>query len=333
MLRPRIDRDWERRARSAVGFVTLAATAMIIDGLVIPSLYGHPYNAHRPDYYYMADAFLHGHLWLKVPWQPPMNDLVIRQGHVYVPFQPGPAFLLLPLVAAIGTTRTITLEPLVNGTLTGLDVGLVWVLVGRLGVGRPAPRLLLTVLFGFGTVLWNITLRGGVWHTAEIVATGCTLWALVECQRESPRAVAIGLLGGFAFLSRAVLVLALPYYAWVVVGRPSSLRQVRDSLEAHRRSVARLAVTFVPFLLFTLWYDWARFGSAWETGYSLATLPPFLRAARDQGLFSLVHVPMNLRLTFFQPPIWVGPPALFRPDPLGMSYSSGARRYWSGCER
>ena len=49
----------------------------------------------------LADAFLHGQLYLA---QPPANhDLTQYQGHWYVPFPPLPALLMLPWVALAGS--------------------------------------------------------------------------------------------------------------------------------------------------------------------------------------------------------------------------------------
>ena len=55
-------------------------------------------------------------------------------------------------------------------------------------------------------------------------------------------------------------------------------------------------------------------------GYALATLPPWLEAIRQQGLFSVSHVPMNLDYLFWHLPSR-SPQSFpfFRPDGLGMS--------------
>ena len=82
-----------------------------------------------------------------------------------------------------------------------------------------------------------------------------------------------------------------------------------------------------PAVLFALWYNAARFGSPLESGYALASLPPFLEAERQQGLFSVSHLSMNLDYLFTHLPTffvtapngevqWLIPP---RPDGLGMS--------------
>ena len=66
-------------------------------------------------------------------------------------------------------------------------------------------------------------------------------------------------------------------------------------------------------------YNQVRFGTPLESGYALATLPPFLEALRDQGLFALVHVPMNLDFLLIHLPKPIPTFPFFQPDGLGMS--------------
>ena len=80
-----------------------------------------------------------------------------------------------------------------------------------------------------------------------------------------------------------------------------------------------LGLGVLPALVFFFWYNLDRFGNPLESGYALATLPPFLEALREQGLFGLVHVPMNLDYLFIHLPQIIPEPPFFRPDTLGMS--------------
>jgi hypothetical protein len=58
-----------------------------------------------------------------------------------------------------------------------------------------------------------------------------------------------------------------------------------------------------PLIIIVL-YNYARFGSAFESGYALADLAhPVLREARDYGLFSVVHIPKNLFMMLLQGPL------------------------------
>ena len=94
------------------------------------------FDSGRPDFYYLADAFLHGRTWLERALGP--YDVVIVGDRVFVPFAPFPAFALVPLVAAAGIGPAIDWEPVINALLATAGLGLLWRLAGRLGV-RPRP--------------------------------------------------------------------------------------------------------------------------------------------------------------------------------------------------
>jgi len=80
-----------------------------------------------------------------------------------------------------------------------------------------------------------------------------------------------------------------------------------------------LMAGFAPSLAFFFFYNWARFGSILESGYGMAALPPFLETLRQQGLFSPVHIGMNIELLFLKLPRFTAEFPWFQPDGLGMS--------------
>ena len=298
------------------------------------------FDAGRGDFFYLANAFLKGRTWF-TPALGPYDDVIVA-GKVYVPFAPFPAILLMPLVAFVGPHLADTWQPIINSGLAAFDVWLLWVLAGRLGVRGTWDRFWLALLFGFSTAIWWVTTRGGVWHTGHLVATLLTLLALIELFGRR-RALLVGLLGGAAFLTRAPVVFAMPAYGlWYLLDRDG---RVRGGLRAATRGAERvtagvasgagrvcqiaaalpirdwvlLSIGFLPALLFWLWYNQVRFGSSFESGYGLASLPLFLQQQRDVGLFSLAHLGMNIDYLFLHLPTRIPNFPFFRPDGLGLS--------------
>jgi hypothetical protein len=265
------------------------------------------FDALRGDFFYLADAFLHGRTYLL--FQPGPYDVIILDGRYYVPFAPFPAVALMPVVALFGAVTADQWESGINAALAAGGVGLAWWLLGRMGVSRLRDRAWLTILFGFSTqVLW-ITTRGGVWHTGQLIATILTFACLIElwgCRR----AWLIGLLAGAAFLTRAPLAFAVPFYALLLM---PSVREI-----PWRRWIW-LGVGVAPAILFFFAYNAIRFGSPFESGYALATLPEWLERQRQLGLFSLAHLSMNLDLFLFHLTTVVPDFPFFRPDGLGLS--------------
>jgi hypothetical protein len=281
------------------------------------------FNAGRGDLFYLADAFLQGRTWLDV--RPGLQDVIVIENRIYVPFGPFPAIAFLPLVALVGPLTADVFETGINAALAASAVGLSWMLMGRLGVERLRDRLWLVALFGFSTPIWWVTTRGGVWHTGHLFASILTLGCLIELWGRQ-RAFLIGLMAGAAFLTRAPLALAIPFYALMIqrqgtIDAPSVaggfVRGVATRFPI--REWLTLGIAFGVSVAFFFWYNAARFGSPFESGYGLAVLPPFLQEQRNLGLFSLRHVPMNIYYLFLKLPEALPRFPFLRPDGLGMS--------------
>jgi hypothetical protein len=300
----------------------LVGWGIVLVSALIYWLCNRQYDAGRGDFFYLADAFLHGRAWLPGALGP--NDVIVVDGHYYVPFAPFPAIALMPLVALIGPVAADQVESGINATLAAAGVGLCWWLLGRIGVRRLVDRFWLVVLFGFSTQILWVTTRGGVWHTGHLVATILTFACLIEVWGRQ-RAWLIGLLAGAAFLTRAPLAFAVPFYALMLEPRARTLAAdvvggyVARTRSWPWRSWLWLGLGVLPSIAFFFFYNQVRFGTPFESGYALATLPPFLEAQREQGLFSIVHVPMNLDYLLIHLPRLIPNPPFFRPDTLGMS--------------
>ena len=162
-------------------------------------------------------------------------------------------------------------------------------LLARIGVRRLVDRLALTILFGFSTQILWVTARGGVWHTGQLVATILTLLCLIEVFGRQ-RAWIIGVIAGAAFLTRAPLAFAIPFYALMLEARPGETvgaviggRAASVLRSIQWRRGAELLLGVVPALLFFLAYNQIRFGSPWESGYGLAIAPAVPRGEASPG--------------------------------------------------
>ncbi len=298
-----------REAGRPVPVGTIVGLAVVAIAAVIYWFAARDFDAGRGDLFYLADAFLHGRTWLDS--RPGANDVIIVGNRFYVPFAPFPAIVLMPVVGLLGAARADQIESGINALLAAGGVGLCWMLLGRLGVRRLFDRFALVILFGFSTQIIWVTTRGGVWHTGHLIATILTFGCLIELWGKR-RAWLIGLLAGAAFLTRAPLAVAVPFYALLLMERPA-LRFIPW------RSWTWLAIGVAPAIAFFFAYNQVRFGTPFESGYALATLPGFLEVQRQEGLFSLAHVPMNLDYFLVHLPFAIPGFPYLRPDGLGLS--------------
>jgi hypothetical protein len=304
--------------------------AVVAISAVLYWLANRQFDAHRGDFFYLADAFLHGRTWL--PFQLGPYDVIPIGNRFYVPFAPFPAIALVPLVALIGPVTADQIESGVNAVLAGATVGMCWWALGRVGVERLRDRVWLAALFGFSTQILWVTTRGGVWHTGQLIATILTFACLIELFG-GRRAWLIGLAAGAAFLTRAPLAFAVPFYALLL---PSPAQRfplpavgtaaaepgayvATSRTDLPWRSWIELGLGVAPSVLFFFAYNQLRFGNPLESGYALATLPDWLAAQRAIGLFSVAHIGMNLDYFLYHLPRFIAGWPFLRPDGLGMS--------------
>ena len=299
------------------GFIVL--TLLLVGAAMTYWLSARDFDSGRPDFFYLADAFLHGRTWLDAAFGP--YDVVVDGARVYVPFAPFPAFVLAPLVALVGPETAASWEPLVNSLLATAGLALLWRLAGRLGVASLADRAWLLALFGFSTATWWITLRGGVWHTGQLIASILTFVGLLEAFGRR-RALVMGLLAGAGFSTRAKLLAAVPYWGWRSLPDEVRARLPANLGPAIRAAVPRaafIALGLAPAFAFALCYNAVRFDNPFESGYGIAALPDFLEARRQVGVFSLAHLSLNLEYFLVHLGQSISTFPWFKPDGLGMS--------------
>jgi hypothetical protein len=232
-------------------------------------------------YVYQADAFIHGMLDISGDFW----DSIVIQGKRYVPFPPGPAILLIPFVALLGTTLANTVY--ISLGLTAGSILFMWRFLTNLGANASTRRWI-SIAFFLGTGYWGcLNQSNSVWFFAHIVSVFFLLGALQLSS--GPRAAVLsGLFLGFSLLSRQATLFALPVIAYLLV------RDSSDRGQIARRLLGLLA-GFIPCCLFYLWFNWARFGNPLDTGYELIEVNGFLaNRVAAFGLSSPAYIPFNL---------------------------------------
>ena len=299
-----------------------------IDRLLIPAalfglawlVYAWLNNGRSADLDYfvpLAEAFLQGRLGLAdaPPW---FNEVVPVDGLAYVVYPPMPAFMVLPAVAVIGPQFEQAWASILLGAA---NVVVVHAVLRGMGLDR-ASRVILSLVFAFGTIVWYSAQAGSSWHFAHVVATLFLLLAIRACQLDA-RTALIGLLFGAAILSRLPLFLAAPFFAAYLADRAireaaedptvfGSLAAARPHAWHTRPSLRRLlelglpfaAAVAIPIGLYLVYND-LRFGSPFQNGYAL--IPGLLQEDQYRhGFFSIVNIPRKLYALFLTAPVQVG---------------------------
>lgn len=252
-----------------------------------------------------------------------INDVVTIDGRHYQAMSllpTVPYFVFVPFKALWPWSRWI-----VSAVIGTLAAWTALPLARRYGPGGSAGWWLAT-LGAFGTLLFTLSIEGDFYYLAHLESLLLISLALIEW-KGARRAWVIGLLIGIAGLARPTLWLAaVPFGLALLWEAGASSRPNRSVESAHvaqsaesspsvqlapsvrstsfdLRSVLSTSIAFgLPLaasLAVTGWFDWVRFGSPLETGYTLSYVTPALDALRQQGLFSVVHLPANLGLFIF----------------------------------
>lgn len=258
----------------------------------------------------LADALLKGRLGLiEAPsW---LNELIPKDGLWYVPYPPMPAFVLVPAVAIFGPGLPQQVASSVAGAIS---VGLTWLVLGRFALSM-GTRVLLTMVFAFGTVLWYTASVGSAWYYAHAVAvafmTGSILLAL---RRQWPWLA--GLLLGCATISRLPVGLTAPFVLAMLVGIGWPPRPPSDRREAFQTTVAFVAGLAVPLAVYAA-YNYFRYGTPIDQGYVL--IPGVLEDPiyRD-GILSVLYIPRHVYAIFFRSWNYVDSPPFFQPSWWGL---------------
>lgn len=284
----------------------LAAGVALLVALLASHLRSTPYN----NYVLLAQALLHGHVW--IDWPGAYIDAVSVGARHYVIEAPLPALLLVPFVAAFGTAANQTL---LAALLAAVATGAAWELCERLGATL-ASAFWLTAFFLLGTGLLWCAMLGDVWFIAHVSAVCFTMLALVElCGKR--RAWLVAIWAVCAAESRFSLVLALPVYAAML-----SLRSEGGALqldrERARTMLASFAAVLMPCALLWVEYNRARWGGLYDTGY--ATWYHQDQAGLPTGSpFRLMYLPYQIWSFFVQRPDFAAVWPWIRPSVSGIA--------------
>ncbi|HEY6722884.1 MAG TPA: hypothetical protein VI197_02600 [Polyangiaceae bacterium] len=259
----------------------------------------------------LAEGWLTGRLDLggDPPAHAGQNDFARYGDRWFVVFPPFPALVLFPGVWLAGGEAVRLADGAYFLGLAGLAPALVFLVLEKLarmgyGVGDQRARVLLSLLFAFGTVYFFCAVQGTVWYAAHVVGTAlAAAYVLFALGAERPLAAGVAL--GLGLLTRTPLCFAAPLFvleAW------RTCRCERGAID--RRLLAlKLAGFAAPVLLalaVTLLLNWARFGDGFEFGYRYLTVRWHDRIER-WGLFDYHYLARNLGVVLTSLP-WIAPP-------------------------
>ena len=267
-----------RLTRAQAVAVAIGA-ALFLAATWVDLLIGPP-QLNTDPFFPLADAFLHGHLYLSGGPYTWLEEIPRPGGGGYfIPFPPVPAVLLMPVVAVIGPVGDTNVAAAIGGALSAV---LMFACLGRVGVAT-APRAVLSFAFAFGSELIWAAGVGGTHLFAQIVGETFLLGALLAALTGRSPFLA-GFLLALGAGARLPVGLALPVFLYLYRGQ--------------RFAWSKLIAGALPIALGVALYNDARFGSPFEFGYGLIQSADGESVLSESwyrdGIVSLSYLPRGL---------------------------------------
>jgi hypothetical protein len=250
----------------------------------------------------IASALLQGHIGLRQPAPSWLNEMVPANGRYYSVFPLGAVLSMMP-VAVLQKIKLVHDFP--GHALAALIAALsVWFLfrLSVIGTESLPKRIILSLVPIFGTWTWCNLGFGGAWQLALGLAVLGEVAALYFVLVEF-RPLLAGVFFALAIGNRTELALCLPIFIYFLIRQIAPDSRDLKSLVQQSREKSHVFIYFlivpVALGLFTALYNYARFHSVFDFGYS--HIPNVLQEPWYQhGLFSLHAIPWNVHKMLFE---------------------------------
>lgn len=256
-----------------------------------------PYNY----FILLAKQFLEGKYYLidNPAW---LNELIpLKNGGYGVVYPPTPAIIAIPFVYFFGVDFPQNYIAYFLGTAFALTVAkIVYYKTKRLEHFYWA-----LILSAIGNIAWYLSSNGSVWYLGQI-SGAFFLTATIYESLTRKRPLLVSMLFSLAVFSRIHLVLAFPLIVY---------------LNIKNLNIRRIIGYITPFAISSvlyLTYNYLRFGSIFETGYTI--IPGVLEEPwYSKGILHLSYVKDNLKVFLLSLPIFSNTFPYIKPSWGGLS--------------
>lgn len=262
----------------------------------------------------LAKSFISGTLYFNDNPKPLYGyaDTSYFNGKYFWPLGMFPAIILVPFVSVFGSFFR---QGYISFPLTIISFIYLSKIFEKIN-GRKLSSLVLSFAYIFSSAYIMVGSFPFSWYFAHVVASTCLILS-VYFTLVKPRPLLSGLFFSFAFLTRISVSLGVIFFL--------SYYFIFEKKIFIKRVVRFVIPVFFGILIF-FWYNYARFGNIFETGYKYQIMGiPEIVASRDIGMWSLKHFPTNLYLFLLKTPILIyadGSKVIqgIRPSHWGMSF-------------
>jgi hypothetical protein len=182
----------------------------------------------------------------------------------------GSVFISLPfyIVGEIIGVPEVTIS-IINQLFGAATCVLVFLFAISLGYSRSAS-LLVAICYGLGTIAWPLA-KQPFDHTIETFFILLSVYFVYQHSVNKRGAYLIysAFSLGFAFITRPTSILVIPPLFIFLFMSYVKEYDLRGAITSLIKGVILFSIAFLPFVCLSLWYNYYRFGSIFETGYQL----------------------------------------------------------------
>jgi hypothetical protein len=249
----------------------------------------------------LSDSFLQGKIYLSQ--NPPWLSELIPSGpnKYYVVYPPIPAILAMPFRFMLRNQfQQQYLAHLLGAGIVVLTMLIAWT------VKRNKKLVIWSgILVGFGNIIWFLSSIGSAWYLSQIGAAFFLTAAILESLSKK-RPILVGIFLGATYLSRIEVSLSFPIFLYFL------------SKKDWFKNYLKLALGFLPFVLFNSYYNYLRFGVIWDKAYIL--IPGLLQEPWYQnGVLNIKNIPSHLKIMFASLPLISSSPPYIKPSWAGLA--------------
>lgn len=209
-------------------------------------------------------------------------DLAVPTGHgiqgadgrEYSWFSIGSVLLSLPfyLAAKLFGAAPVKFVSIINQLISAATVVLVFLFCRKLSFSNKTS-LLTSIFYGLGTMAWKYSKEPGD-HALEAFFVLLSVYFVCVFSNDKKFSSLFwsALSLGFAILIRSTSVLVLPSLFLIATFDTLKTKGLKSASWHFLKISKPFAITLLPFLVICSWYNHARFGSVFESGYSLMAM-------------------------------------------------------------
>lgn len=232
-----------------------------------------------------SQSFLQGKLDV-TPLSFDKHDYTIINGKYYWPQGPFPSLLLMPFELLAGPSFH-------QGFMQAILLSALIIMLYTLALLKrfsPINAIYLTAVFLIGSPVAGIIIDPKSWYFAQVVTLTLLTALLLEFETKKRWSI-LGILEACILATRPtagiIILLLLPFLIFK-----------KDQAGKKLVNLFSLIFPILISIIFLMWFNFARFGNAFDNGYYTNDVGGFIGPLRDMGVFTIQHIPGNIYYYF-----------------------------------